>query len=228
MVQLHFCGHSCFFIQGEKARIIVDPWLRGNPQALIDPGKIKVDAVLVSHGHYDHLGDALEISEQCQAPIIGTAELVTYCAKKGAKTHRMHIGGAHDFGDFWLKLTPAWHGSSNLDENNYYLGMPCGFLIKIDGKIIYHAGDTGLFGDMKFVIGDRYKLDVALLPIGDNVVMGPEDAVAAVQWLNPKLVIPMHYNTFPLIKQDPQQFKDQMDKLGFNCKILKPGDSILL
>lgn len=228
MVRLHFYGHSCFEIQGDKTRLIVDPWLRGNPQAVKEPKEVKVDGILVSHGHYDHLGDAIELSEQCQAPIISTVEVVNYCAKKGAQVHRMQIGGAHDFGDYQVKLTQAWHGSSILDENNYYMGVACGFLIKIAGKLIYHAGDTGLFGDMKFVIGDRYSLDAALLPIGDNVVMGPEDAVTAVQWLNPRLVIPMHYNTFPLIKQDPQEFKAQLDLLNYNCQVLQPGESIEL
>lgn len=228
MVSLHYYGHSCFFIQGKKTRIIVDPWLRGNPQAVKEPGEVEVDAVLVTHGHYDHLGDALEISERCQAPIICVGELSTYCAKKGAKTHRMSTGGAHDFSEFWVKLTQAWHGSCNLSDDNYYMGVSCGFLIRIDGKTIYHAGDTGLFGDMKFVIGDRYTLDAALLPIGDNVTMGPEDAVTAVQWLNPRLVIPMHYNTNPLIEQDPQSFKDKLESLNYNCKILKPGDSVKL
>ena len=228
MVKLNYHGHACFEIQGSNSKLIIDPWLKDNPQSSTDPADISVDAILVSHGHYDHLGDAIDIAKNNDSIIIGTAELVNYCSKQGAPTHRMHIGGSRDFGNYWVKLTPAWHGSSNFDENNYYMGMPCGFIIKMDGKTIYHAGDTGLFGDMKFIIGDLYDIDVAILPIGDNVVMGPEDAVIATKWLNPKMVIPMHYNTFPLIKQDPSIFQQKVEALGIECKIISPGESLVI
>lgn len=228
MLKLTFLGHSCFLLNSPTTSLILDPWLRDNPQCSIKPEDIEVNALLITHGHFDHLGDAIEISKRTNAVIIAPAELANYCAQLGATTHRMHIGGSHDFGNYWIKLTPAWHGSSILNQNNYYTGMPCGFLIKMENKIIYHAGDTGLFSDMKYVLGDRYPIDIALLPIGDNVVMGPEDALTAVEWLKPKTVIPMHYNTFPLIKQNPESFKAKVENLGVDCIILQPGDELSL
>lgn len=228
MINLLFHGHSCFEVRSQNSRIIIDPWLKENPLATISPDNIQVNYILVTHGHFDHLGDAIEISKNTGAIIIGTAELTNYCDSKGCKTHRMHIGGSYIFNNLWVKLTQAWHGSSNLSENNFNLGVAFGFLFKIENKFFYHAGDTGLFSDMKFVIGDRYNIDVALLPIGDNVVMGIDDAVTATEWIKPKLVIPMHYNTFPVIKQDPEEFRIKVSKLSINCVIMQAGEVLNL
>lgn len=219
-MKILFHGHSCFSISNKGYNVLVDPFLSGNPHAKVSPLEIETDAILVSHGHGDHLGDAIDISKKNNAPIIAPYELAMYCQKKGAKVHPMHIGGAHNFEFGSVKLTPALHGSALVtDDEIQYTGNPCGFLITIDGKTIYHAGDTGLFKDME-LIGILNNIEVALLPIGDNFTMGINDAVEAVKMLKPKLSIPMHYNTFELIKQNPLTFAKKIEKLGFNCKIL--------
>ncbi|WP_031513916.1 metal-dependent hydrolase [Desulfofalx alkaliphila] len=227
-MKLSFIGHAGFIIEHQGVKIAVDPFITGNSKAKIKVSDIKVDYVLVSHGHGDHLGDAIQIAKTCNALVIGVFEIANYCARKGARAHGMHIGGSHQFGDFKVKLTMALHGSSIGGDSGpaEYLGNPCGFLISLDGITIYHAGDTGLFGDME-LIGKHHSIDMALLPIGDNFTMGIDDAVEAVKMLKPKLAIPMHYNTFPLIEQNPLEFKEKVEsQTDSKVVILEPGESI--
>lgn len=222
-----FHGHACFELQSGDHTIIIDPYLKGNPKADIAPDKIKVEAILLTHGHSDHVGDALEIAKNNDAIIIAPFELAMLLQKKGAKVHPMHIGGSREFSFGKIKLTAAFHGSAyyDMDGESTYAGNPCGYLINMEHKVIYHAGDTGLFGDMKQVIGAFNEIDVAILPIGDNFVMGPEDAVIAAHWLRTKHVIPMHYSTFEIIEQDPQEFQKKLEA-DTNAKaiILLPGE----
>lgn len=226
MAKITFNGHACVTIEDGGFRVIVDPWLSGNPVAKLKPNQVNVNAVLVTHGHFDHMTDALAIAKQCDAPIIGTAELAGFFEAQGAKTHGMHIGGSHEFPFGWIKLTQAWHGSAvTTDQGTIYTGSPCGFLVKLGDKLIYHAGDTGLFSDMK-LIGSMNKIDLALLPIGDNYVMGPDDAAVAAEYVAAKITVPMHYNTFPLIEQNPARFKDLVEnKQSSSVVILEPGDT---
>lgn len=223
MTKLTYLGHACFTIEDGKHKIIIDPFLSGNPLAKVSSKEITVDAVLVSHGHGDHLGDAVEIAKRCNAPIIAPYELADYCAKQGAPIHPMHIGGSRrfDWGD--VKLTIAHHGSAVVGETVIYTGNPCGFVVKMSGKTVYHPGDTGLFMDMK-LIGEMNQIDVALLPIGDNFTMGIADAIKAVEFLRPKVVVPMHFNTMEVIKQDPQQFVKGVQHLPVKAVILNVGD----
>ncbi|MHB1653710.1 MAG: metal-dependent hydrolase [Desulfitobacteriaceae bacterium] len=229
-MRIRFHGHACFEIQGKAGTVIIDPFLSDNPSAVVKPEDfLKLDAILVSHGHGDHLGDAIQLSRRTGAPIIGTYELTWHCEHLGATIHAMHIGGKHQFPFGVVKLTQAWHGSGfaakEAGETMLYAGPACGFLLNMDGQWIYHAGDTGLFGDME-LIGRRHPLTVAMLPIGDNYGMGPEDAVYAAQLLKPKILLPMHYDTFPLIKQDVNEFINSVHRKALETKgyPLKPGE----
>lgn len=226
---IKYLGHSAFMVEGSK-KILFDPFLSGNPKATVGPLDLNPDYILVSHGHGDHFGDALEISRASGAVIVAPNELALYCGRRGAEIHPMHIGGAHVFSaDLKIKLTAALHGSAITEEGiSQYLGMPCGFLLFLDGKTIYFAGDTALTYDMKTVIGDLNRVDVAMLPIGDNYTMGPEDAAVAVKWINPRIIIPMHYNTFPLIEQNAGEFCDKVEKDNPDKKVfvLDPGQNL--
>lgn len=225
-MKVTFLGHAGFLLEGETT-ILVDPFISGNPVAPVKPEEINADLILVSHGHADHLGDAVSIAKNSGATIVSVFEVANYCGKFGVQTHPMHIGGSNRFGPVKVKLTPALHGSGLVDDegNIHYLGNPCGFIFSLDGKTIYHSGDTGLFNDME-LIGKRHPIDLALLPIGDNFTMGPEDALEAVKLVKPNVVIPMHYNTWPLIAQNPEEFKQDVEKeTPARVVILQPGES---
>lgn len=225
-MKIQFLGHSAFLIEGSKT-LLLDPYITGNPVATANPYELHPDFVLVSHGHGDHFGDALEIARANDATIIAPNELALYCTRRGVDAHPMHIGGKQRFAEnLVVKLTVAHHGSAIIDEGiSQYLGAPCGFLIYMDGKTLYFAGDTALTYDMKACIGDLNDIDVAMLPIGDNYTMGPDDAAVAARWLAPRIVIPMHYNTFPLIQQDVEAFRSEVEGSG-TAKVfaLKPGE----
>ena len=226
MPKIIYLSHSAFVIQGKKSTLVIDPFLEGNPLAKAKPDDIKVDYVLVTHGHPDHLGDSIQIAKANDAMIIAPFELAMYCEGKGARTHPMHIGGSFDFPFGRVKLTIAHHGSAVPgDKGMEYTGNPCGFLITIDGKNIYHAGDTGLFLDMK-LIGELDAIDAALLPVGGNFTMDVDDAVRAVEFLRPKLTIPMHYDTFDVIKADLVEFRRKVEALKRDVAVLKAGESI--
>ncbi len=223
MPKLTFLGHSAFLLEGEKGRLVIDPFLTGNPLAKAKPEEIKVDYVLLTHGHGDHIGDGVQIAKANNATIVAPFELANYCANQGANVHPMHIGGAHEFPFGRVKLTIAHHGSSAPDGT--YTGNPCGFLVTMDGKTFYHPGDTGLFYDMK-LIGEMNKIDVAVLPIVDNFTMGIEDAVKAAEFLQAGKVIPMHYKTFDVIDVDPEEFIQAARAKGLNAAILPIGESL--
>ena len=223
MPKLTYLSHSAFLVEGSKGRIVIDPFLTGNPNAAMAPEEVHVDFVLLTHGHGDHLGDSVAISKANGATIVAPFELANYCAAQGAEVHPMHIGGAHEFPFGRVKLTIAHHGSAAPDGT--YTGNPCGFLVTMDGKTLYHSGDTGLFYDMK-LIGEMTPVDVAVLPIGDNFTMGIDDAVKATEFLQPKLAIPMHYKTFDVIDVDPQAFVDKAKAKGFNARVLGFGESL--
>lgn len=226
MLKLTYHGHSFFSLTDGTYHVAIDPYISGNPLCEIKPEDIHPTHILVTHGHGDHLGNALELAKRDNALIIGTAELAKYCGSKGARTHSMHIGGSHVFDFGRVKLTPAWHGSSVSEGDNIiYTGTPCGFIVEMQGRRIYHAGDTGLFGDMH-MLGGAKPLDCALLPIGDNFVMDPEDALMAAQMLKARLTIPMHYNTFPLIKQDPYAYVGALQGQGLAGRVMKPGETL--
>lgn len=223
MPKLTFLGHSAFLIEGQSHTLIIDPFLNDNPLAEIKASDVKADYVLITHGHGDHLGDSIEIAKNNDATVIATYELAVYCERQGVKAHPMHIGGARVFSFGRLKLTIAHHGSSTPD--GAYMGEPSGMLITIDGKTFYHAGDTGLFLDMK-LIGEMNQIDIAALPIGDNFTMGIDDAVKAAEFLSANHYLPMHYGTFGLIDVDPHHFVEKLAGNGLKGTVLPVGYSI--
>lgn len=227
-MKLTFLGHSSVLLETAGGRILVDPFLTGNPVAIHKAEEIECEFIALTHAHEDHFGDTLEIAKRNSATVIATAELAAYCAANGCKAHGMNLGGGFQFAFGRLELTVAWHSSSlamDGGQNFRYLGNPAGLYFQIEGKRIYHAGDTALFSDMK-LIGDKGPLDLALLPIGDNFTMGVEDAVTALEWLQPKKAIPIHYNTFPPIQASPEAFKNGGKRHGVDVHILQPGDSL--
>lgn len=207
-MKLSWHGQSCLqIITTEGTRILVDPFITGNDFSNLNAEKILADVIILTHAHNDHVGDTEAIAKRTGALIIANVELAAYFAKKGLKTHGMQPGGTYDFEFGRVKMTPAIHSSVYEDASGQLipLGIAAGLLLMIDGVEIYHAGDTALFSDMQ-LIGQQHEIDYAFLPIGDNFTMGPTDAALATTWLKPKKVTPIHYNTFPIIAQDPQAF----------------------
>jgi L-ascorbate metabolism protein UlaG (beta-lactamase superfamily) len=225
-MKLKYFSHSAFQITTDKNTVIlIDPFLDGNPTSPVKSDDVNADYIILTHAHNDHIGDAFKIAKRCNSTFICVDELANYCIEQGFKAHNMHIGGGYNFDFGRLKFTIAHHGSKTPD--NQYAGNPAGVVLTIDGKNLYHTGDTGLFYDMK-LIGEMTPVDYLLLPIGDNFTMGITDAVKAVELINPKLTIPMHYNTFPVITADPEEFKKKVEGLGKKCRVLKFGEEITL
>lgn len=219
-----FLGHGSHQVEVDGTTILIDPWFEDNPQAAVSAAEVNPDFILISHGHNDHIGDAVPIAQRSGAKVISNFEIVDWLGRQGLENlHPQHLGGGfqHEFG--YLKLTLAHHGSGLPDGSNG--GNPAGFLLKTGGKTLYFACDTALFLDMK-LLGEE-GLDLAVLPIGDNFTMGPEDALRAVQLLTPKIAVPCHYNTFPLIQQDAEAWKTKVEaETETQVKILPPGEAI--
>ncbi len=221
---LTWYGHATIGMIIGGCRVLVDPFFMGNRAATDISGEVEANFIIITHGHDDHVGDAEAIARRTGAVIISNFEIAEWFEQKGFKVHGQHLGGGfhHPFG--YLKLTFALHGSALPDGANG--GNPAGLLLtKPDGKKVYIAGDTGLFGDMA-LIGEE-GIDTAILPIGDNWTMGPDDALRAVKLLKPRQVIPVHYNTAPLIAQDPEAWARRVnDQTATEALVLQPGQSI--
>jgi len=220
-------GHATFGIDMDGTKIVVDPFLKpNNPVAPITAQELAADFILVTHGHGDHVADLVTLAKRTGAQVISNYEIATWLDKHGVQNaHGMNTGGGYTFPFGRVKLTIAHHSSVLPDGT--YAGNPYGFLINFnDGHDLYIAGDTALTYDMK-LIGDLGGVDVAILPIGDNYTMGPDDAVIAAQWVKAKHVIPCHYNTFPVIEVDAQAFaKKLMRETGIDCTVLTVGESV--
>lgn len=228
MLDIKFHGHASVQLTTEGHSIMIDPFISGNPLAATRLEDISVQYILLTHGHMDHILDAVELAKANDATIIATHELATYLGWKGAKTFALNLGGATTLPFGKVKMTQAFHSSAVVlddEQQIVYMGMPGGFIIEMGGKTVYHAGDTGLFGDMK-MLGELHKIDLAFLPIGDLFTMGPEDAALAAQWVRADYVVPIHYNTFPPIVQDGDAFVAGLAKKDIQGKALKPGEEL--
>ena len=225
-VKLTWYSHACFLIETNGTKLLIDPFLTDNPLAPVKADEVEADFIIVSHGHGDHVGDSVAIAKRTGATVISNFEIINWLQGQGLeKVHPQHIGGGFDHPFGRLKLTIAHHGSGLPDGS--YGGNPAGLLFYLEDKKIYHACDTGLFYDMK-LIGEE-GIDLAILPIGDNFTMGPGDALRAVKLIEPKQVIPIHYDTFDVIKQAPQAFARRVEsETSARAVVLKPGDSLEL
>ncbi len=223
-MKIKYFSHSAFQITTtDGIKILIDPFLDGNPTSPVKSDEVSAEYIVLTHAHGDHIGDAFKIAKRCGSTFICVNELANYCAAKGFKAHNMHIGGSWNFDFGRVKFTIAHHGSMTPD--NQYAGEPAGVLLSIEEKVIYHTGDTGLFYDMK-LIGEMNLIDYMLLPIGDNFTMGITDAIKAIELANPKIAIPMHFNTFSVINSDPNEFKKGVEKLGKKCIVMKFGQEL--
>ena len=227
-VKITWLGHSAFLLKAEK-KVLIDPFISGNPTAPCSPEELDPDIIAVTHGHRDHLGDTIEIGKRTGCRIISIHEVANYIKSKGVFAEGMNKGGTVHVEGIALTMTEALH-SSSIDASGFSFdgGCPAGFVIGIGGRSIYHAGDTGVFGDMR-LIGELYEPELALLPIGDRFTMGIKEAVKAVELIRPEIVVPMHYSTFDVIKQDPEEFKRAVEaKVDTKVIIMRPGESIEL
>ncbi len=225
-MRLTYFGHSCFLLEVEGARIVFDPYLKDNPHGRIALAKVPCKWILCSHAHEDHICDAVELSKLHGAKIVAPYELAEYFDSQNAKALDLMPGGGITLPWGRLDMTHAVH-SSALElpgGKSRYMGSACGFVLRSEGKSVYHAGDTALFGDMKLI--GRHGLDAALLPIGDRYTMGPADAVEALNLLRPKLAVPMHYDTTDKIRQNPHAFAKSALAAGHTVRVMGAGQTI--
>lgn len=227
---IQFHGHSCVQISDGGHSLIIDPFLSGNPVSVTKPEDIKVDAVLLTHAHNDHILDAPATAKANKAPIVATFELANIMSWRGAEVIEANLGGTVQLGFAEAQLVQAFHSSGIVLEEEQgivYAGMPGGYIIRWNGKTIYHAGDTALFSDMK-MFGQLHEIDLAFIPIGDHYTMGPKEAAIAAEWTQAKQVVPIHYNTFPRIQQDGEQFVQMLKERGITGTVLAPGETMEL
>jgi len=224
MVEIRFLGHSAFEIRGSK-RILVDPFLKNNPAAAAKPEEVEADLILVTHAHGDHVGDAVEIAERTGGKIVAMYDIANYLLEGSENITVVGMNyGPTEVDGVKIVQVPAWHSSS---DGKYSVGNACGYIIELDGVKVYHAGDTFVFKDMELFKELYGPIDVALLPIGGHFTMGPKEAAKAVEFLEPKKVVPMHYNTWPPIAADPEEFRRLVGDRA-EVVILKPGESLEL
>lgn len=224
MAKLTYHGHAtCSLETDDGTRLVIDPFFGENPGCEISVEDVEADYILITHGHFDHIADAIPLAERTGAPIIATYEVATFMEGKGLTVSPHHIGGGVTYPFGYVKLTPALHGGIvQLPGGEAFTSPPAGFLINLEsGQRFHHMGDTGLIMDMQLLKG---QVDVAMIPIGDRFTMGPADAIRAIEFVEPKVVIPIHYNTWPPIEQDAEAFKAEVGDRA-QVEIMAPGDT---
>ena len=221
---VRWLGHASFHLSGGGADVLIDPWLTGNPKAAVTAEELPADVIALTHGHADHLGDTVEIAKRTGAKVLAIVELAAEIEGDGvADVVGFNYGGTVGFDWGWVKLVPAWHTAVSAQGTPH---MPAGLLIHYGGHLIYHLGDTALFGDLKLIAGRGDRVELALVPIGGHYTMDRFDAVTAVELIKPFQTIPIHYGTFPPVETDAQAFKQDVQNAGFSeVIVLNPGDT---
>jgi L-ascorbate metabolism protein UlaG (beta-lactamase superfamily) len=223
-MRLTFLGHAAVQLEIGEYEVLIDPFLSGNPEASTTSETLAPSHVLLTHGHADHVGDTVALAEKHGSVVIAAVETARWLEEQGvADPIGINLGGSTPTAFGRVSLHPAWHSNSLPDGS--YGGMPAGVLVEAEGTRVYHAGDTALFSDLALV--GRKELDLALVPIGDHFTMGPDDALEAVKLLSPRVVVPVHYDTFPQIHQDADAFRARVeDETDARCHVLAPGDAL--
>jgi L-ascorbate metabolism protein UlaG (beta-lactamase superfamily) len=223
-MEIRFLGHAAFELSDGDTRVLIDPFLSGNPKAAVEPGELDPTTILLTHGHADHIGDTVDIAKRSGAPVVAIVELANEIGEEdGLEVHDPNLGGTVKFDWGWVKLVPAWHTSTTPKGT---VNTPAGLLIGFGGKVVYHLGDTALFSDLQLVAGRGDPVDVALMCIGGHYTMDRLDAVTAAELVAAGTVIPCHYDTFPPIETDAQAFKaDVEEATESRVEILEPGES---
>jgi L-ascorbate metabolism protein UlaG (beta-lactamase superfamily) len=222
-MEIRFLGHAAFELSDGDTRVLIDPFLSGNPKAAVEPGELDPTTILLTHGHVDHLGDTVDIAKRSGAPVVAIVELANEIGEEGVEVHDPNLGGTVKFDWGWVKLVPAWHTSTTPKGT---VNTPAGLLIGFGGKVVYHLGDTALFSDLQLVAGRGDPIDVALMCIGGHYTMDRLDAVTAAELVSAGTVIPCHYDTFPPIETDAEAFKAEVEEATESrVEILEPGES---
>ena len=221
-MDIRYLGHAAVELSDGETRLLIDPFLTGNPMAAATPDELEPDLILLTHGHADHIGDTVAIAKRTGAPVLAITDLARELDEEGLQTYDPNLGGTVRFDWGWVKLVPAWHTSTTPKGT---VNTPAGLLVDFKGTIVYHVGDTCLFSDLKLVGRRGNRIDVALVPIGGHYTMDRIDAVTAVEYIDPRLVIPVHYDTFPPLRTDAQRFKADVEAYtGAECVVLAPGE----
>jgi L-ascorbate metabolism protein UlaG (beta-lactamase superfamily) len=221
-MEVRFLGHACFELSDGDTKILIDPFLSGNPKATVAADDVNPTAILLTHGHGDHYGDVVQIAKRTGAPVLAIVEIANEIAEEGVETLDPNMGGTVKFDWGWVKMVPAWHTSTTPKGT---VSTPAGLVVSVADTVVYHLGDTSLFSDLQLV-GKRTPIDVALMCIGGHYTMDRVDAVDAAQWVGAKTVIPCHYDTFPPIETDAQAFKSDVEaNTSSNVVVLEPGET---
>jgi len=220
-MDIRFLGHACFELSDSEHRLLIDPFLTGNPKAAVSADELDPTTILLTHGHADHIGDTVAIAQRSGAPVVAIVELANEIGKDGIDVRDPNLGGTVNFDWGWVKLVPAWHTSTTPKGT---VNTPAGLLVSLGGTVVYHLGDTCLFSDLELV-GRRTPIDVALMCIGGHYTMDRHDAVDAAQLVGASTVIPCHYDTFPPIETDAQAFKSDVESSSdTKVVVLAPGE----